>query len=71
LRAENGWLKQKLFRGGAGAIGLDLTQLLLKLSKLEKLAVLVPPVKIMITYERTEPTGEKRFVPAATFPHCR
>ena len=59
LRAEIGWLKQKLF-GGGQSDRLDRTQLLLKLSELEKLAAPVSPGQT-ITYERTKPTGEARY----------
>ena len=67
LRAQIGWLKQKLF-GGGQSDRLDRAQLLLKLSELEKLAAPVSPGQTT-TYERTKPTGEKRSVPAATFAH--
>ena len=67
LRAQIGWLKQKLF-GGGQSDRLDRTQLLLKLGELETLAAAAPTPQT-ITYERTQPTGEKRRVPAQTFAH--
>jgi transposase len=67
LRAENQWLKKKLFGGGQGE-KLDQAQLALALGELAKVAA--PPVPpTAISYERAALRSETRTVPAATFAH--
>lgn len=67
LRAENQWLKKKLFGGGQGE-RLDQAQLALELGELATVAA--PPVPpLAISYERAPARTEPRTVPAATFAH--
>ena len=65
LRAQIGWLKQKLFGGGQSE-RLDRAQLQLALGELEKLADAVVETTKLISYERARAT-EKRPVAAEVF----
>ena len=65
LRAQIGWLKQKLFGGGQSE-RLDRTQLQLELGELEKLAEAVVETTKLISYERARAV-EKRPVAAEVF----
>ena len=65
LRAQIGWLKQKLFGGGQSE-RLDRTQLQLELGELEKLADAVVETTKLISYERAR-VVEKRPVAAEVF----
>jgi transposase len=65
LRAQIGWLKQKLFGGGQSE-RLDRAQLQLALGELEKLADAVVETTKLISYERAKVT-EKRPVAAEVF----
>jgi transposase len=66
LKAQVAWFKQQLFGGGKSET-LDRAQILMKL---EGLVTPAPETKTAtVTYERRQPTGEKRPVPAETFAH--
>ena len=65
LRAQIGWLKQKLFGGGQSE-RLDRAQLQLALGELEKLAEAVAQTTKLISYERARAV-EKRPVAAEAF----
>jgi transposase len=66
LKAQVAWLRQQMFGGGKSET-LDRAQVLLKL---EGLSAASPAAKTeTVTYQRRQPTGEKRPVPAETFAH--
>ncbi len=65
MRAQIGWLKQKLFGGGQSE-RLDRAQLQLELGELEKLAEAVVETTKLISYERAKVT-EKRPLAAEVF----
>lgn len=66
LKAQVAWFRQQMFGGGKSET-LDRAQVLMKL---EGLSVATPVAKVeTVTYQRRQPTGEKRPVPAETFAH--
>jgi transposase len=66
LKAQVAWLRQQMFGGGKSET-LDRAQVLLKL---EGLSIAAAAAKTeTVTYQRRQPTGEKRPVPAETFAH--